>query len=134
MPKQARINRIKAFRSYTIPEAAEVSGVSARTIRNWSANGLRIMQDERPALIRGDDLTDFIKAQRKGRRQSLSLDQFYCLRCRKPRKPVENLVECQDVGGRLTLIAICETCETLLRKPVARSDLPKLSGLFDLDL
>lgn len=132
MPKQARINKIKAFRSYTIPEAAEVSGVSTRTIRSWSAKGLRVMRDEHPALIRGDELIGFIKAQRKRRKKSLSLDRFYCLRCRVPRKPAEDLVECQDSGGRLTLIAICESCETIMRKPIARSDFPKLGGLFDL--
>ena len=39
MPKKARLNRIKSLQPYTIDEAAEVSGVSPRTIPNWVANG-----------------------------------------------------------------------------------------------
>lgn len=132
MPKQPRLNRIKSLHSYTINEAAEVSGVSPRTIRNWAANGLWLMQDERPALVRGDDLIAFIKGQRKQRRQSLPLDRFFCLRCRAPRAAAGGLAECVEHGSRFTLIAICEVCETILRKPVAQADLPKLREVLDM--
>lgn len=132
MPKQPRLNRIKSLHSYTINEAAEVSGVSPRTIRNWAANGLRLMQDDRPALVRGDDLIAFIKGQRKQRKQSLPLDRFYCLGCRAPRTGAGGFAECVEHGSRFTLIAICETCETIMRKPVARADLSKLRGMLDI--
>lgn len=132
MPKQPRLNRIKSLHPYTINEAAEVSGVSPRTIRNWAANGLRLMQDDRPALVRGDDLIAYIKGQRKQRKQSLPLDRFYCLRCRAPRATAGGLAECVQHGGRFTLFAICEVCETILRKPVSRTDLPKLRRELDI--
>ena len=60
MPKKARLSGIKRFRCYTVEEAAEVSGVCPRTIRNWASDGLRVMDGTRPALIRGDDLYDHI--------------------------------------------------------------------------
>jgi len=133
MPKQPRLNRIKSLHSYTINEAAEVSGVSPRTIRNWATSGLRLMQDDRPALVRGDDLIAFIKGQRKQRKQRLALDQFYCLRCRAPRPAAGGFAECEVTGNRLVLIAMCAVCETILRKPVARADLSKLRGLLDIE-
>ena len=68
MPKQARLNRIKVYCCYTIEEAAEICGVTQRTIRNWMSLGLRAMADGRPALIRGDDLSDFIKVVARGPR------------------------------------------------------------------
>lgn len=132
MPKHPRLNRIKSLHSYTINEAAEVSGVSPRTIRNWAANGLQLMQDHRPALVRGDDLIAFIKGQRKQRKQSLPLDRFYCLRCRTSSAAAGGLAECIEHESRFTLTAICEVCETILRKPVARADLSKLRGMLDL--
>jgi len=92
------------------------------------------MQGERPALVRGDDLIGFIKSQRKQRKHRLALDHFYCLRCRVPRKAAGDLAECQESGERFTLIAMCETCETILRKPVARADLSKLRGMLDFDI
>lgn len=133
MPKQPRLNRIKSLHPYTIVEAAEVSGVTPRTIRNWAANGLRLMQDDRPALVRGDDLIAFIKGQRKQRKQRLALDQFFCLRCREARLAAGGFAECEVMGNRLVLIGMCAVCETLLRKPVAHADLPKLRDLLDIE-
>lgn len=134
MPKQARVNKIRALRCYKVHEAAEVSGVSPRTIRNWVNAGLRIMQNEHPALVRGDDLIAFIKSQRTQRKHRLALDQFYCVRCRCPRMAAGNFAELQKVDDRLTLIAMCEDCETILRKPIARADLLKLRGLLELGI
>ncbi|WP_319825811.1 helix-turn-helix domain-containing protein [Thalassovita sp.] len=133
MPKQARLNRIKAFRCYTFAEAAQACGVSERTVRNWASDGLPVLNEDRPALVRGDALLIFLKGQRKARRNRLSLDRFYCLRCRQPRPAAGGLAECQSTDGRLSLIALCDECETILHKPVAMADLPELRRLFDLD-
>lgn len=132
MPKQARLNRIKTLRCYTFPEAAEVCGVSERTVRNWAAAGLQVFDDERPAFLRGDDLLTFLKSQKKARKKRLALDRFYCLRCRHPRPAAGGMAECQSTDGRLTLIALCGECETVLHKPVALAALPELRRLFDL--
>ncbi len=75
MPKRARLSRIKALRCYTIEEASDVAGVSDRTIRNWAKNGLQLLDSTRPVLIRGDDLRDYIKAQRDGRKIKTGLDE-----------------------------------------------------------
>ena len=133
MPKQARINRIKALRCYTIEEAAEVSDVSPRTISNWVTSGLPIMRNERPALLRGDDLIKFIKNQRKQRKHHLALDRFYCVRCRVPRKAAGDVFECQASGQHLTLIAMCNACETIPRKPISHTNLSKLRDLLEVD-
>ncbi len=80
MPKQACLNRIKSLRCYTIEEAAEVTGVSTRTIRSWTKNGLQPMDEGRPVLVRGDDLRAYIKMQRDGRKHPTGLDEFFCVR------------------------------------------------------
>ena len=68
MAKTARINAIKAFRCYTIPEAAEVTGVTTRTIRTWIKDGLPVMSGQRPHLIRGDDLRNYNQRKRQDRK------------------------------------------------------------------
>jgi hypothetical protein len=133
MPRNARLNQIKAFRCYTLQEAADVCGVSLRTVRNWIAKGLLVMNDERPALIRGDDLLAFLKAERAERKHHLAPDRFFCLRCRGPRAPAEGIVECQPRAKGLALVAICEVCETVCFKSISRSDLPDYRKLFDLE-
>lgn len=134
MPKQARLSGIKSFRTYTIEEAAEVSGVSPRTIRNWAKNGLRIMDRERPLLLRGDDLRDFIKNQRDGRKIKIALDHFFCLRCRASRGAAASLADCEVSGNRATLTALCEVCETVVCKPIAQTLIPQIARTLDLTI
>lgn len=132
MPKSATLSGIKSLHTYTIQEAAEVSGVSERTIRAWIKGGLPAMAKERPTLIRGDALFLFIKAQRKARKTDIGQNEFYCLKCRAARKPAGNLVDCQTNGTRAKLIAFCESCETVMHKPVPCSSVPSLAKRFDL--
>jgi len=134
MPKQARISGIKAFRTYKIEEAAEVSGVSPRTVGNWMANGLHAMTKERPVLIRGDDLRDFIKRQREGRKIKTALDRFFCVRCRKARKAAGEFADCNIRGKHVTLTALCEVCETVVSKPIAEARIPEIARTLDLTI
>ena len=134
MPKQARLKGIKAFKTYTIEEAAEVSGVSPRTIRNWSSDGLRVMDGTRPALIRADDLRDHIKAKRAKRSIKTQLDTFYCVCCRHERRAAAGLADCDVIGGRAKLTALCEACGTVLSKPVAQSMIPEIARTLDLQI
>ena len=134
MPKQARLSGIKSFRCYTIEEAAEVSGVSARTIRNWAREGLRVMNGTRPALIRGDDLRDHIKSSRESRSVKTQIDTFYCLPCRKERRAAEGLADCDIKAGRAKLTALCETCATVVSKPVREGLIPEIALTLDLKI
>lgn len=134
MPKQARLSGIKALRCYTIDEAAAVAGVSARTVRNWISDGLFVMNETRPALIRGDDLRGYIKAKRSGRKVRISIDTFYCVRCRSEKRPAGGLADCVVGGGRATLSALCETCETVVSKPVAEARIPEIAQRLDLKI
>ncbi len=134
MPKQARLTGIKAFKTYTIEEAAEVSGVSPRTIRNWASDGLRVMDKARPALIRGDDLRDHIKSQRAKRAVKTRIDTFYCVCCQRERRAAEEMADCSVIGGRAKLTALCEACGTVLSKPVAVARIPEIAQNLDLKI
>ncbi|MEM7057734.1 MAG: helix-turn-helix domain-containing protein [Pseudomonadota bacterium] len=134
MPKNARLNGIKGFHCYTIDEAAEITGVSSRTIRNWCKNGLYLMDSARPFFIRGDDLRAYIKAQRAGRKIKTGLAEIYCTSCRRPRQPADGLADCDIYGSRVRLTALCETCGTLMFKPVAEIRIPDLARVLDLKI
>lgn len=134
MPKSAKLSGIKSLRCYTIPEAAGVTGVSDRTIRAWIKQGLTAMTDERPTLVRGDALVSFIQNQRRARKSRLSPDEFYCLKCRAARKPAGGLVDCETDGTRAKLTAMCETCDTIMHKPIAHERVAILTDVFDVTL
>ncbi len=134
MPKLAKLSGIKRLHSYTILEAAGVTGVSERTIRAWIKQGLAAMTDERPTLVRGDELITFIKSQRKARKSPLSPDEFYCLKCREARKPAGGLVDCETNGTRAKLTAICEICGTIMHRPIAHNCLSDVSNTYDVTM
>lgn len=134
MPKSAKLSGIKSLHCYTIREAAGVTGVSDRTIRAWIKQGLAAMSDERPTLVRGDTLVSFIQGQRQGRKSRLSPGEFYCLKCRAARKPAGGLVDCETDGTRAKLTALCETCDTIMHKPIAHERVAVLNSVFDVTL
>lgn len=132
MPKSAHLTSIKSLRCYTIPEAADVAGVSTRTIHTWSKQGLPILAGDRPTLIRGDDLIAFIKKQRARRKINLLPHQFLCLKCRAARSAAGGFATCRRKGARVTLQAICEKCDGVMNKPFAQARLSELRKKLEL--
>ncbi len=132
MASTARINAIKSFRCYTIREAAEITGVSTRTICTWIKAGLPVMDDQRPHLIRGDDLRNFIRSRRKERKTETKLHEFFCLRCHALRFAAGGFAECHIDGNRVTVKALCSVCSTVMNKPVAKARLHELEGKLEL--
>ena len=132
MPKSARLAGIKCLRCYTIPEAAEAADISTRTIRNWIKQGLPVFADEGAPLIRGDDLIAFIKKQRADRKTDVALHEFFCLGCRDARAAAGGFATCRTRGTRVTLKALCDVCERVMNKPIAKSDIPALRKKLDL--
>lgn len=67
-----RVNRkpdrrsIKLHRSYTVDEASRTIGSAKGTIRRWIKSGaLPALTDQKPNLILGEDLIDYLKARAK---------------------------------------------------------------------
>ena len=134
MPKQARINGIKAYRCYTPTEAATLVGVSPRTIRNWFKDGLQVLDASHPPLVRGDDLRNHIAAQRQDRKVTTGLCEFYCLRCRAKRDPAAGMADCEITGNKAMMTALCAVCETIVCKPVSLARLPIIRATLDLTI
>lgn len=134
MPKQARLSGIKSFRCYTKAEAAALVGVSPRTIRNWTRDGLQLLDASHPPLIRGDDLRDYITAQRADRKVKTDLCEFYCLRCRKGRVPAAKMADCKIEDNKAMLTALCNVCEGIVCKPISLARLPEVRLILDLSI
>ncbi|SHJ80233.1 hypothetical protein SAMN04488012_12213 [Palleronia salina] len=62
----------------------------------------------------------------------MALDEFYCLACRKARKPAEGFADCTVKDGRAMLTALCEVCEVVVHKPVSVGRIPEIARLLDL--
>lgn len=111
MTKRAKASRIKKNLTYSITEAAEELDMSTATIRNWVKQGLPIQKDQRPYLIYGSDLRNFIVQKNKARKFTLQDGELNCFTCKASRKPQDGAViyTPQTVkAGRLS--GVCGVC------------------------
>jgi excisionase family DNA binding protein len=124
------LRRVKTHRSYTIDEAARTLGVAKGTVRRWLNAGLRALTDQRPFLILGPDLAEYL-ATRPSRKQKCRLDECYCFSCRAPRRPAFGAVEYVPVkpaGGNLR--ALCDHCSTIMHKRISAANYEALKAIL----
>lgn len=128
-------NLVKVNRNYTIEEAASIFGIHKNTVSQWLKNGLPYMSQRKPFLILGSDLKQFLQARRKQNKKKCREDEMYCLRCKKPSKPAENLVEYIPKNNKSgSLVGMCSDCEGIIQKYASFHKLEQFSNIFDLSI
>mgnify|MGYP005751237847 CR=1 FL=1 len=133
MYKYPNVKKIKAARSYTIPEVAEVLGCSTRTVRNWAGMGLRVLNDNRPFLIIGDDLKTFLAAQSASKKVKLGPNELFCLSCKVPRQPLGMMADVIRQTGTISrLVGLCEVCGGTCNRMISARALPEFARIFDI--
>jgi len=131
MPKRPNPRAIKAARTYTVEEAAIVLGVSVGTIRSWVKSGLPLMRSQRPFLILGDALRNFLKDRAQASRAPLREDQLYCLTCKAGRNPMGLLVDCiPQTPKTARLLGLCNVCGGTCNRMISKSKIDDFSQVF----
>jgi len=126
-------NLVKINRSYTFEELATVFGVHKNTVSTWIKNGLPCLKDRRPFLILGDDARDYIKDQRKRKKQKCKSNELFCMRCKAPTQPAENIVEYISLSvTKGCLKGFCARCGCVINKFTSYGSLEGYSALFEL--
>lgn len=132
MAKRLNPNKAKIHRSYTVEETACLFLVHKNTVRSWvKKEGLLVCDNKKPMLILGRDLRAFIKARNTERKQKCKLYEMYCLRCKSPQKPAENMVDYEAINkttGRV--IGLCSCCESVINKYMILADFKKIQQYF----
>lgn len=127
------LRRLKATWPYRIEEIAELFGIHKNVVGRWIKDGLPVDRDQRPFLIRGDDLARFLAARQQRRRRKCGDSQFYCFRCREPREAYLRIADVAvESATRIRLKALCRECGTAMNKVQAVSKLPKLRQTFEI--
>lgn len=105
--------RISLKISYSVQEIAELFGIHKNAALNWIKTGLKIIDQKKPYLINGADLVDFLNIRQKKRKHKCKPDEFYCFKCRLPRKssPGSVLITPRNIH-RLKITAKCSVCLT----------------------
>jgi excisionase family DNA binding protein len=131
--KRLRLHPIRAARTYTIEEVAEALGVSIGTVRAWAKAGLPIMKSERPYLILGEQLREFLQDRSVTAKVHLKPDQLYCFTCKAPRTPYGMLADLiPQTSKTARLVGLCDACGGTCNRMISRSSIDRLGQIFDL--
>lgn len=123
----------KIHRNYTIEETAILYGVHKNTVGNWIKQGLPVCGNKRPFLIIGRDLRVFIETKRVKNKRPCKPDEIYCMRCRAPKKPAEDLVEYKATTDTLgNLVALCPDCESIMNRRISLAKLKQIPAYMSI--
>jgi hypothetical protein len=95
-------NLVRSRHSYTFAEIAEVYGIHVRTVQSWRKKGMRVIDEmTKPYLVLGYDVRVFLKERAQKRRSPLEIGEFFCPRCRGPRRSQPGKLFAEATGKTL---------------------------------
>lgn len=133
--KKRRINPnlAKIHRSYKVEEIADLFLVHKNTVRLWIKDGLQTIDDQRPTLVLGVHLVDYLKARRQSRKRPCKANEMFCVRCKEPKRPVEGLIEYVSITESLgNLIAICPACCGIMNRRTSLTKIRTISQEMEI--
>lgn len=136
--------RVKARRSYTWKELADLLGVHERTAQGWKAEGLQMLDETtKPYLVMGAEVKRFLKERSQRHKHALQPGEFYCVACHQARQSLPHALQVEYTGKRLgkhgaqaLLRGICQTCQRplLLFSSAAKVQHLRENGLLSPEL
>ena len=85
------------------------------------------------AMADEEDLAAFLKQRRLKNKRPCQPGEIYCVRCRAPQKPAEEMAEYRPLNAKLgNLIGICPCCESLVYRRVNPSKLDQIKGNLNI--
>jgi Helix-turn-helix domain len=124
---------VKVYRNYSVEEVARLFGLHKNTVRNWLKQGLPTVDDRRPMLILGRELSRFVHERRQKSKQSCGPGRIYCIACRAPKVPAGKIADCiptSPLAGNLC--GICPDCNRLIYRRVNLAKIDAVQG--DLEI
>jgi len=124
-------NKCKINRNYSISEIALLYGVHKNTVKTWLRRGLKRIDNQRPYIILGRDLKQFIKDLRGINKRPCELGEIYCMKCRVPRTPEQGSTVFETETSRYGRIkANCNVCNSPMNRYFRLVDLATLQRHF----
>jgi hypothetical protein len=133
MARRFNYRRLKIHFSYTIDEAARVLGAHKHTVRSWVEAGLPVVCRQRPILISGGALRDFMSARRARSKTSCGPGQLYCLSCRSPKTPAGLMADYTPLTVKTgNLTGLCPDCDRFIHRVVSLAKIELVRGKLEV--
>lgn len=131
MAKRYNPNKCKINRNYSVNETTVLYEVHKSTVNTWFKKGLKRIDNQRPYIILGSDLKQFIKDLRTINKRPCELGEIYCMKCRKPRVPVKKSTIFEAESTRYGRIkGTCNVCHSAMNRYFRLADLDMLQRYF----
>lgn len=118
---------IKAKKSYSSKELAELLVVHIQTVRDWCRNGLKPIDEESHfALFLGSEVKSYLRKRMDERKVKLGPNDFYCMTCRNSTSSQNSKIVLQEkqIGKNKISIRYEGNCDRCGRKVVKFGSLP----------
>lgn len=140
MSKIPNLRLIKERESYFLKQIAELLGVHGRTILTWKQEGLPVINQEKPYMVMGYDLKEFLRKKYAKRRIKLQSNEFYCTKCREAVRSTDNQVWLETSGkfiGKqgfkdVVIKGICEFCNLRINRFSHSGRIQEIASNFDV--
>jgi hypothetical protein len=118
----------KIHRNYSVEEISRLFALHKNTVRTWLRQGLKPIDDQRPILVRGEEICRFLTDRRARTKQACGPGRIFCLPCRAPKVPAGKMAECIQTGNSGTLQGICPDCNRMIYRRVNPQKLAAVRG------
>ena len=124
---------VKIHRNYSVEDIARLFGIHKNTVRSWLKQGLTAIDDRRPTLILGRELSRFLQERRQRAKQSCGPGRIYCIACRGPKVPAGKMAECTPTSPLAgNLCGICPDCDRLIYRRVNLAKIDTVRGELEI--
>jgi len=124
---------VKVHRNYLVEEIARLFRVHKNTVRHWVKQGLPAIDDRRPILILGSELSRFLRERRQKTKQTCGPGRIYCIACRAPKVPAGKMAQCTATGPLAgNLCGICPDCDRLVYRRVNLAKIDQIRGELEI--
>jgi hypothetical protein len=123
--------RVRAGQPYTVQDVADIYELHKNAVLRWIKDGLRLIDQRKPYMIHGGDLVEYLTKKQSGRKHKCKPDEFFCFKCRVPRKAWGNVADIQIKNERkLSLSGLCAVCNTIVHRAGSVKKLPEYQKIF----
>lgn len=124
---------VKVHRNYSVEEIARLFRIHKNTVRGWLKQGLQAVDDRRPTLVLGLELSRFLHERRQKAKQTCGPGRIYCIACRVPKVPAGKMAEVIPTGPHAgNMRGICPDCDRLIYRRVNLAKIDAVRG--DLEI
>ena len=119
--------------TYSIQEIQDIRGTSPQTVHRWiKLEGLPAMTSQRPFLIHGADLIEFLNGKSNRGKNPHAPGELSCFKCGNRGRPLGDMADLKINGSRRRLEALCGSCENSVSLIIGAAKLAQYREILDI--